>query len=194
MTTLQLKNIVKRYKSQTVLDDLSLDVAGGERLVLFGPSGSGKTVLLRLIAGVIEPDAGRVLIGGEDMTDVDAEHRGIGMAFQNFALFPHMSAFDNIASALTSRKSSKDTIAAGVHKVSKLLKIDHVLSHHPKALSNGQKQRTALARALVGSPPLLLLDDPLRNVDAKLRFEMRLELPRLLAAQGATVIDRKSVV
>ncbi|WEX76406.1 ABC transporter ATP-binding protein [Sinorhizobium numidicum] len=188
MTTLQLKNIVKRYKSQTVLDDLSLDVADGERLVLFGPSGAGKTVLLRLVAGVIDPDEGRVLIGGEDMTEVDAEHRGVGMAFQNFALFPHMSAFDNIASALTSRKSSKESIAAGVQKVAKLLKIDHVLSHHPKALSNGQKQRTALARALVGSPPLLLLDDPLRNVDAKLRFEMRLELPRLLASEGATVV------
>jgi multiple sugar transport system ATP-binding protein len=145
MTTLQLKNIVKRYKSQAVLDGLSLDVADGERLVLFGPSGAGKTVLLRLIAGVIEPEEGRVLIGGEDMTDVDAEHRGVGMAFQNFALFPHMSAFDNIASALTSRKSSKEMIAAGVQKVAKLLKIDHVLSHHPKALSNGQKQRTALA-------------------------------------------------
>lgn len=91
MTTLQLKNIVKRYKSQTVLDDLSLDVANGERLVLFGPSGSGKTVLLRLIAGVIEPDGGRVLIGGEDMTDVDAEHRGLGMAFQNFALLDRKS-------------------------------------------------------------------------------------------------------
>ncbi|WP_429806474.1 ABC transporter ATP-binding protein [Ensifer sp. B1-9] len=188
MTTLQLKNIVKRYKSQTVLDDLTLDVADGERLVLFGPSGAGKTVLLRLVAGVIEPDEGRVLIGGEDMTDVDAEHRGVGMAFQNFALFPHMSAFDNIASPLTATKSPKEKIAAGVQKVAKLLKIDHVLSHHPKALSNGQKQRTALARALVGSPPLLLLDDPLRNVDAKLRFEMRLELPRLLAAEGATVV------
>jgi len=188
MTTLQLKNIVKRYKSQTVLDDLTLDVADGERLVLFGPSGAGKTVLLRLVAGVIEPDEGRVLIGGEDMTDVDAEHRGVGMAFQNFALFPHMSAFDNIASPLTATRSPKEKIAAGVQKVAKLLKIDHVLSHHPKALSNGQKQRTALARALVGSPPLLLLDDPLRNVDAKLRFEMRLELPRLLAAEGATVV------
>lgn len=188
MTTLQLKNIVKRYKSQTVLDDLSLSVADGETLVLFGPSGAGKTVLLRMVAGVIEPDEGQVLIGGEDMAKVDAEHRGIGMAFQNFALFPHMSAFDNIASPLTATRSSKDVIAAGVHKVAKLLKIDHVLTHHPKALSNGQKQRTALARALAGSPPLLLLDDPLRNVDAKLRFEMRLELPRLLAAQGATVV------
>lgn len=188
MTTLELKNIVKRYKTNTVLDDLSLDVANGETLVLFGPSGAGKTVLLRLVAGVIDPDEGKILIGGEDMSDVDAEHRGIGMAFQNFALFPHMSAHDNIASPLTAARSSTDAIRSGVGKVAKLLKIDHVLSHHPKALSNGQKQRTALARALAGSPPLLLLDDPLRNVDAKLRFEMRLELPRLLASQGATVV------
>ncbi|MDB5522394.1 MAG: Glycerol-3-phosphate-transporting ATPase [Rhizobium sp.] len=188
MTTLQLQNITKRFKTQTVLDNLTLDVADGERLVLFGSSGSGKTVLLRLIAGVIDPDQGRIIIGGEDVTDVDAEFRGIGMAFQNFALFPHMSAFDNIATPLEARGQRANVIQAGVHSVAKLLKIDHVLSHHPKALSNGQKQRTALARALAGSPPLLLLDDPLRNVDAKLRFEMRLELPRLLAKQGATVV------
>jgi multiple sugar transport system ATP-binding protein len=188
MTTLALQNVTKRFKSQTVLDDLSLDVRDGERLVLFGPSGSGKTVLLRLIAGVIDPDQGRIVIGGEDVTEVDAEYRGIGMAFQNFALFPHMSAFDNIATPLEARGQRVNAIQAGVQSVAKLLKIDHVLTHHPKALSNGQKQRTALARALAGSPPLLLLDDPLRNVDAKLRFEMRLELPRLLARQGATVI------
>ncbi|MFC6489389.1 ABC transporter ATP-binding protein [Nitratireductor sp. GCM10026969] len=188
MATLELKNIVKRFKGQTVLDDLTLSVADGRTLVLFGPSGAGKTVLLRLIAGVIDPDEGRVLIGGEDMADVDAEYRGIGMAFQNFALFPHMTAFENIASPLQARKVSQGSIRAGVEKVARLLKIDHVLSHRPKALSNGQKQRTALARALVASPPLLLLDDPLRNVDAKLRFEMRLELPRLLADRGATVI------
>jgi len=188
MASLELKNVVKRYKSQTVLDDLSLTVADGETLVLFGPSGAGKTVLLRLVAGVIDPDEGKILIGGEDMTDVDAEFRGVGMAFQNFALFPHMTAFDNIASPLEARHSSKGAIKAGVESVAKLLKIDHVLSHKPRALSNGQKQRTALARALVGSPPLLLLDDPLRNVDAKLRFEMRLELPRLLHDRGATVI------
>lgn len=188
MTTLELRNITKRFKTQTVLDDLSLSVADGETLVLFGASGAGKTVLLRLIAGVIDPDAGRVLIGGEDITDVDPEHRGIGMAFQNFALFPHMTAFDNISTPLTARAEKSGAIQAGVQAVARLLKIDHVLSHHPKALSNGQKQRTALARALAGSPPLLLLDDPLRNVDAKLRFEMRLELPRLLASQGATVV------
>ncbi len=188
MTTLQLENIVKRYKGETVLDGLSLAVASGETLVLFGPSGAGKSVLLRLVAGVVDPDEGRVLIGGEDMTEVDAEHRGIGMAFQNFALFPHMDAFRNIATPLEAAHSTGEAIKAGVEKVAKLLRIDHVLTHRPKALSNGQKQRTALARALVGSPPLLLLDDPLRNVDAKLRFEMRLELPRLLATQGATVV------
>lgn len=188
MASLELKNIVKRYKSQTVLDDLTLTVADGERLVLFGPSGAGKTVLLRLIAGVIDPDEGRILISGEDVTDVDAEFRGIGMAFQNFALFPHMSAFDNIATPLEAKKASQTTIKSGVESVAKLLKIGHVLTHKPRALSNGQKQRTALARALAGSPPVLLLDDPLRNVDAKLRFEMRLELPRLLRDQGATVV------
>ena len=188
MASLELRNIVKRYKTNTVLDDVSFHVAAGETLVLFGPSGAGKTVLLRLIAGVVDPDGGQILIDGDDMKNVEAEHRGIGMAFQNFALFPHMSAFDNIATPLFASQASPSVVKSGVESVAKLLKISHVLSHHPKALSNGQKQRTALARALAGSPPLLLLDDPLRNVDAKLRFEMRLELPRLLAQQGATVV------
>jgi multiple sugar transport system ATP-binding protein len=188
MAQLELRNIVKRFKSHAVLDDLSLTVGDGETVVLFGPSGSGKTVLLRLIAGVIDPDQGRILIGDEDVTDIDAEFRGIGMAFQNFALFPHMTAYDNIATPLEARKAGTSAIKAGVEGVAKLLKIDHVLTHRPRALSNGQKQRTALARALAGSPPVLLLDDPLRNVDAKLRFEMRLELPRLLSDQGATVV------
>lgn len=188
MASLELLNIVKRFKSQTVIDGLTLSVADGETIVLFGPSGAGKTVLLRTIAGVIDPDEGRILIGGEDMTDVDAEFRGIGMAFQNFALFPHMSAYDNIATPLEARRNSASAVKSAVDGVARLLKIGHVLSHKPRALSNGQKQRTALARALVGSPPVLLLDDPLRNVDAKLRFEMRLELPRLLADRGATVV------
>jgi multiple sugar transport system ATP-binding protein len=188
MASLELRNVVKRFKSQTVVDGLSLTVADGETLVLFGPSGAGKTVLLRLVAGVIDPDEGKILIGDEDMTEVDAEFRGVGMAFQNFALFPHMSAFDNIATPLEARKQSASAIKSGVESVANLLKIGHVLTHKPRALSNGQKQRTALARALAGSPPVLLLDDPLRNVDAKLRFEMRLELPRLLADRGATVI------
>lgn len=185
---LELKNIVKAFKSDVVLNGVSLSVDTGETLVLFGPSGAGKTVLLRLIAGVVEPDEGTIAIDGVDMDGVEPEDRGIGMAFQNFALFPHMDASDNIASPLTARRQSKDVIGRTVESVAKLLKIDHVLHHKPKELSNGQKQRTALARALAGEPKILLLDDPLRNVDAKLRFEMRLELPRLLADQQATVI------
>jgi len=188
MSSLELQNIVKRYQNDTVLNDISLAVASGETLVLFGASGAGKTVLLRAIAGVVDLDQGQVLIDDKDVTRVEAEHRRVGMAFQNFALFPHMNAHQNISSPLEAQKQSRQSIDDAVGEVSRLLKIDHVLDHAPRELSNGQKQRTALARALVGSPPILLLDDPLRNVDAKLRFEMRLELPRLLADRGATVV------
>jgi len=186
--SLTLTGITKAFKKETVLQDVSLDVETGKTLVLFGPSGAGKTVLLRLIAGVIEPDAGKIQIAGRDMEGVDPEDRGVGMAFQNFALFPHMSAEENIASPLTAQRQSQSTIKSGVQALARLLKIEHVLGHKPKELSNGQKQRTALARALAGKPGILLLDDPLRNVDAKLRFEMRLELPRLLKDRNATVI------
>jgi len=188
MTTLDISNVSKKFGSDLVLDDVSFNVGDGETLVLFGPSGAGKTVLLRIISGLVDADAGTVMIDALDMQGVEAEHRGIGMAFQNFALFPHMSAFDNIASPLEAHRESRSAIKAGVERVARLLKIEHVLGHAPRELSNGQKQRTALARALAASPPLLLLDDPLRNVDAKLRFEMRLELPRLLAGQGTTVV------
>lgn len=186
--SIELSNIRKAFKTNTVLADVSFSIAKGETLVLFGPSGAGKTVLLRLIAGVIEPDAGQIRVNGRDMAGVEPEDRGIGMAFQNFALFPHMDAFANIAAPLTARGQSKSVMKETVEKVARLLKIDHVLHHKPKELSNGQKQRTALARALSAAPSILLLDDPLRNVDAKLRFEMRLELPRLLKDQNATVI------
>lgn len=186
--SLQLKNIKKNFKGITVIDGVTLSVESGETLVLFGPSGAGKTVLLRLIAGVIEPDMGEIWINGQIMAGVEPEERGIGMAFQNFALFPHMDAAQNIAAPLTARRQSRTDVASTVEKIAKLLKIEHVLHHKPKELSNGQKQRTSLARALSAEPSVLLLDDPLRNVDAKLRFEMRLELPRLLKDQNATVI------
>ncbi|MEM7525340.1 MAG: ATP-binding cassette domain-containing protein, partial [Pseudomonadota bacterium] len=188
MSGLAVQGLTKRFKADVALDDVTLHIAKGETLALFGPSGAGKTVLLRCLAGAVDPDEGRVLIDGEDVTDTPPERRGVGMAFQNFALFPHMSAFDNIASPLTARQSTKEAIRAGVQSVAKLLKIEHVLDHAPKALSNGQKQRTALARALAAAPEILLLDDPLRNVDAKLRFEMRLVLARLVSVQCATVI------
>lgn len=183
-----VRNLTKRFRDETVLDDVSFEVPEGGTLALFGPSGAGKTVLLRCIAGAVELDAGTIELDGRDMTDLPPEDRGVGMAFQNFALFPHMTAFDNIASPLTAARRSDVAINRAVDDIARLLKIAHVLTHHPRALSNGQKQRTALARALVASPKVLLLDDPLRNVDAKLRFEMRIELPRLLADQGATAI------
>jgi multiple sugar transport system ATP-binding protein len=185
---LELAAVSKSFKSNKVLDDISLSADAGEIIVIFGPSGTGKTVLLRLIAGVEEPTSGEIRIDDQDMADVAPEHRDVGMAFQNFALFPHLNAFENIASPLRARAQGDAKVKEGVARVAKLLKIDHVLNHAPRQLSNGQKQRTALARALASSPKLLLLDDPLRNVDAKLRFEMRLELPRLLRQAKSTVL------
>jgi multiple sugar transport system ATP-binding protein len=188
MARLELKHLAKSFKTGPVFEDVSLTAEAGEIVVVFGPSGTGKTVLLRIVAGVQEPDAGSVVIDGEDMTGAPPEQRDIGMAFQNFALFPHMSAFDNIASPLAARRTPAEKLTQGVRSIAELLKIDHVLGHAPRELSNGQKQRTALARALAAAPKVLLLDDPLRNVDAKLRYEMRFELPRLLKSFDAAVL------
>lgn len=187
MALLEISALAKSFRKAPVLTDISLRVNAGEIIVVLGPSGTGKTVLLRLIAGLEEPTGGTIVIEGRDMTDVPPEERGVGMAFQNFALFPHMTAFENIASPLRA-SGGNGAVKAGVGRVARLLKIDHVLGHAPRELSNGQKQRTSLARALAASPKILLLDDPLRNVDAKLRFEMRLELPRLLRQSGAAVL------
>ena len=188
MTYLSLDHVTKRFRRETVLDGISLEVARGETVAIFGPSGGGKTVLLRLIAGVLDPDAGDIRIDGRSVVGEPPESRKLGMAFQNFALYPHMTAFDNIASPLRALGQIEADVRKRVHQVADLLKIDHVLTHLPKALSNGQKQRTSLARSLVRGPKLLLLDDPLRNVDAKLRYEMRIELPRLLKQTDATVL------
>lgn len=188
MAQIEIRNLHKAFKDDAVLKGLSLTVDKGEIVTLFGPSGTGKTVLLRLLAGIYPPDAGSIGLRGRDASGSPPDKRGIGMAFQNFALFPHMTARDNIASALTARKTDGREIDRKVDAVAQLLKIGHVLGHSPRELSNGQKQRTALARALVADPDILLLDDPLRNVDAKLRYEMRLELPALLKRAGSTVV------
>src|SRR5579864_4731058 len=187
MARLEIKSIGKTFGAVRPADGVSLTVESGEIVAVFGPSGGGKTVLLRMIAGMFEPDEGDILVGGRSIVGAAPERRGIGMAFQNFALFPHMTARDNIASGLRAKAGSGEA-AARVQAISRLLKIEHVLGHRPRELSNGQKQRTALARALIGNPDVLLLDDPLRNVDAKLRYEMRLELPSLLKASGSTVL------
>ncbi|MGF1608330.1 MAG: ABC transporter ATP-binding protein [Kiloniellales bacterium] len=188
MSYLVLDRLTKRFGRETLLDGLSLAVEKGETVAICGPSGCGKTTLLRLIVGIHDPDQGEVLIDGKPVTHLVPDARGIGMAFQNFALYPHMTAFENIASPLRARHLATSEIEARVHKVAQILKIDHVLSHLPRELSNGQKQRTALCRAIVADASVLLLDDPLRNVDAKLRYEMRHELPRVLAAFQATVL------
>jgi multiple sugar transport system ATP-binding protein len=188
MSQLELKSLRKSFGAFTVFDGLNLSAETGEIVVIFGGSGTGKTILLRLIAGVEEPSAGAVEIDGADVTEIGPEHRNVGMAFQNFALFPHMLAAENIATPLRAKGAGAEAVKKRVDQVAKLLKIEHVLGHAPRELSNGQKQRTALARALAAEPRILLLDDPLRNVDAKLRFEMRLELPRLLRQTGATVL------
>jgi multiple sugar transport system ATP-binding protein len=185
MARLELLTVSKAFGAVLPADRLSLAVESGEIVAVFGPSGSGKTVLLRMIAGMFEPDEGDIVIGGRSVVGAPPERRGIGMAFQNFALFPHMSARQNIASGLRGKAAE---VAARVQAISRLLKIEHVLDHTPRELSNGQKQRTALARALIGSPDVLLLDDPLRNVDAKLRYEMRLELPNLLRRGSSSVL------
>lgn len=188
MSGLRVRGLHAAFGRNTVLDGVSLDVAPGETLVLFGPSGAGKTVLLRAVAGLEPAARGQVLVDGRDVSGAGPEKRDIGMAFQNFALYPHMSARENIASPLRARGIGAADIAGRVDRIAALLRISHVLAHAPRELSNGQKQRTALCRALVGEPKILLLDDPLRNVDAKLRYEMRLELPRLLRRAGAATI------
>lgn len=188
MSALSVRSLSVSFGANHVLRDISFEVQPNERVVLFGPSGVGKTVTLRAIAG-LEPNArGRIELAGRDVTDEPPEARHLGVAFQNFALYPHMLARENIASPLRARKLSAGEIAQKVTAVADLLRIGHVLDHFPRQLSNGQKQRTALARAMVGEPRLLLFDDPLRNVDAKLRYEMRIELPRLLLRRKTAAI------
>lgn len=188
MAFLDIAGLGKGFGKSRVLDGLDLEVGKGEFVVVFGPSGAGKTVLLRLIAGILQPEAGEIRIDGGSILGTGPEARDVGMAFQNFALYPHLPAFENIASPLRARRVPEAEIRWRVHDIAALLRIDHVLDHLPRQLSNGQKQRTALARSLVRAPSVLLLDDPLRNVDAKIRYEMRQELPRLLRAVGATVL------
>ena len=183
-----MRDMRAAFGKTVALHGASLEVAPGETLVLFGPSGAGNTVLLRAIAGLDPASSGQVTVAGRDVSAAGPEHRDIGVAFQNFALYPHMPAYENIASPLHARRLPAAEIKARVERIAALLKIGHVLGQLPRALSNGQKQRTALARALVGEPKILLMDDPLRNVDAKLRYEMRMELPRLLRRSGAASI------
>ena len=183
-----MRGIVKRHGAFTALHGLDLDIEPGEFFALLGPSGSGKTTTLRILAGLEPLSAGRVLLDGEDVTDREPGERDVAMVFQSYALYPHMSVFDNIAFPLRMIATPKDEVERAVRDAAAIVHIDHLLARRPGQLSGGQQQRCALARAIVRKPRLFLLDEPLSNLDAKLRLETRVELRKLQRALGVTAV------
>jgi len=179
LASIVLENITKRFGKVTALDGVNLQIDDGEFIVLLGPSGSGKTTLMYLIAGIYRPTSGRILFDGKDVTNLSPKDRNVGLVFQNWALYPHMKVFENIAFPLTLKKMDKRTIQERVHQVASMLKIEALLERYPWQLSGGQQQRVAIARALVKQPQILLFDEPLSNLDALLRIGVRTELKRL---------------
>ena len=173
MASITIDGIVKQFSGQTVLRDLSLHIPDGAFYTLLGPSGCGKTTLLRCIAGFYEPDAGRLLFDQDDITRVSTHHRDIGMVFQDYALFPDKTAFDNAAYGLRARKVPKAEIASRVAESLEKVGLSALADRYPAQMSGGQRQRVALARALVIRPRVLLMDEPLSNLDAKMRLQMR---------------------
>lgn len=188
MAEIVIENAVKRFGKFTAIDDVSLTVREREFVVLLGPSGCGKTTLLRAVAGLGMVDSGRVLIGGRDVTYLPPRERNISMVFQNYAIFPHMTVFDNIAFGLKMRKANKNTLQERVNNAAKLLHIENMLDRYPSQMSGGQRQRIAVARAIAVETDVLLMDEPLSNLDALLRLEMRAELKALLGRLGVTTI------
>lgn len=192
MSFLKLIDVTKRFGKSIAVDRVNLDAEKGEFLVLLGPSGCGKTTTLRIVAGLVIPDEGRVFIDGRDVTYLEPGERDIAMVFQDYALYPHMTVFDNIAFPLIVRKKkfklSKEEIREKVHRVAKMLGIEELLDRKPLQLSGGQQQRVALARALIVEPKLWLMDEPLSNLDALIRVQVRAELKRLQKDLGITTI------
>ena len=180
MASLSLQHIYKKYPGGvTAVSDFCLDIEDKEFIVLVGPSGCGKSTTLRMIAGLEEISEGELYIGDALVNDVAPKDRDIAMVFQNYALYPHMTVFDNMAFGLKLRKIPKDEITKRVNEAAKILDIDHLLDRKPKALSGGQRQRVALGRAIVREPKVFLMDEPLSNLDAKLRVQMRTEIGKL---------------
>ena len=181
--SIEVRNLTKRFGAVTVCNNLNLDIPSGELVALLGPSGSGKTSLLRIIAGLEQPDSGSVLFNGQDATDVSARERRVGFVFQHYALFGHMTIFENVAFGLRVRpkatRPSEHAIRAKVTELLKLVQLDWIADRYPHQLSGGQRQRIALARALAVEPKVLLLDEPFGALDAKVRKELRRWLRRL---------------
>jgi multiple sugar transport system ATP-binding protein len=188
MADIHIDRVAKTFGSLHALDEIVLDVADGEFVALLGPSGCGKTTLLRIIAGLETQTAGRVVIGERDVSQLPARLRGLAMVFQNYAVFPHMTVFDNIAFGLTTQRADPGRIRKRVQRAAELLHIESFLDRYPARLSGGQRQRVAVARALAVEPPVLLMDEPLSNLDALLRLEMRAELKAVLRAAGTTTL------
>nr|WP_315209924.1 sn-glycerol-3-phosphate ABC transporter ATP-binding protein UgpC [uncultured Albidiferax sp.] len=189
MAAVELRNVVKTYDGKhTIIHGLDLDIREGEFCVFVGPSGCGKSTLLRMIAGLETITSGEVRIGGEVVNDKPPRARDIAMVFQDYALYPHKTLYDNMAFGLRLRKTPEDEIKRRVMDAAKLLRIDHMLDRRPAALSGGQRQRVAIGRAIVRKPAVFLFDEPLSNLDAQLRQEMRTEIKRLHQRLGATMI------
>ena len=189
MASLSLRNVTKKYPNGFVaVKDFNLEIADKEFIIFVGPSGCGKSTTLRMIAGLEDISSGELYIDGKLVNDVEPKDRDIAMVFQNYALYPHMSVYDNMAFGLKLRKTPKDEIDKKVHDAAKILDLEHLLDRKPKALSGGQRQRVAMGRAIVRSPKVFLMDEPLSNLDAKLRGQMRVEISKLHQRLETTII------
>jgi iron(III) transport system ATP-binding protein len=188
MTTVRIDRVSKRFGQTVAVDEVSLEIASGELFFLLGPSGCGKTTLLRLIAGFLEPDSGEIYFDGQPMRHVPVQKRNLGIVFQHYALWPHRSVFENIAYGLQVRRFSASEIERRVQEMLRLMRLEECRDRYPSQLSGGQQQRVAMARALVVRPQLLLLDEPLSNLDAALRQELREEIRRVQRTLGITTV------
>lgn len=189
MAGVQLKNICKIYPNgYEAVKDFNLDIADKEFIIFVGPSGCGKSTTLRMIAGLEDISSGELYIDGKLMNDVEPKDRDIAMVFQNYALYPHMSVYDNMAFSLKLKKRPKDEIDRAVREAARILDLEPLLNRKPRALSGGQRQRVAMGRAIVRDPKVFLMDEPLSNLDAKLRGQMRVEISKLHQRLGATII------
>lgn len=185
---IEFKNVTMQFKDTTAVDNLNLTINSGEFVSILGPSGCGKSTTLMMLAGLLHPQKGQIIIDGKDMTHLKPEARNVGMVFQDYALYPHMTIFNNIAFPLKMKQLSKSEIKVKVIKAAELLEIEHLLNRLPSELSGGQQQRVAIARAIVKEPEILLLDEPLSNLDARLRVSMREEIRELQQRLNITMI------
>ncbi|ELY86613.1 ABC transporter [Natrialba hulunbeirensis JCM 10989] len=188
MARIQLEHITKRYEDVTAVDDVSMEIEDGEFVTFVGPSGCGKSTTMETVAGLTKPTEGKVYIGDREVTNLAPKDRGVAMVFQNIALFPHMDVFENISFGLRLRKYDDEEVRRRVEQAADIVQLEGMLDRMPDEMSGGQRQRVAIARAIVRNPDVFLMDEPLANLDAKLRVHMRTELQRLHRELGTTII------